>query len=196
MDGIAIGCLAGWLSERRPAGVVAARIAMPIGTAAVMLIIAFPRTVEQLGLHAAELAVTLLELGMALVLWAMSAGASSSLLSRGTSVLRAIGRCSYEIYLTHMFAVYGFFLAYNASFGKGAVTSVPYAVWYALILVLSVLLGCVVARWYSEPANRALRRWFAARRILIRALGSERGQPSLLQQQQWRAPKSQSHQDK
>jgi peptidoglycan/LPS O-acetylase OafA/YrhL len=160
MDGIALGCIAGWLSERHRLGAVAARIAMLVGAAAVVLVIAFPDTTGRLGLHATELDVTVIELGMALVLLGMAAGTGAVAMSRGTSLLRAAGRCSYEIYLTHMFVVFSFFLAHDAVYGKGKPSPVPYFAWYALILVLSVLFGYAVARWFSEPANRALRRRF------------------------------------
>ena len=80
--------------------------------------------------------------------------------------LRAIGRQSYEIYLTHMFVIFGFFRAFEALFGKRAPYQEIYPVSYVIMLVLSVLLGYGVCRWFSEPANRALRARFSGRNRL------------------------------
>ncbi|MEJ0038159.1 MAG: acyltransferase [Gammaproteobacteria bacterium] len=162
MDGIAMGCFAGWLSERRPLGRSHARLAMAAGVAAVLLVIVFRKTTSALGLAATGTNVTVLELGMALVLLAMGSGVGNDLFARRTSLLRAVGRCSYEIYLTHMFVIFGTFHVFRALFG-GVAPQAVYPVSYALMLVLSVLLGYLVSRWFSEPANRALRAWFGAR---------------------------------
>jgi peptidoglycan/LPS O-acetylase OafA/YrhL len=162
MDGIALGCLAGWLSERKPLAPVNGRIAMAVGAAAALFVIVFRKTVFEMGFVATGTYVTVLEAGMALVLLAMGSGTANEFLARGTSLLRAIGRCSYEIYLTHMFVVFGSFGAFRAIFGNAAPQAI-YPVSYAVMLVLSVLLGHVVSRWFSEPVNRALRAWFAAR---------------------------------
>ena len=50
----------------------------------------------------------------------------------------------------------------TALFGRAAPQAV-YPVSYVIMLVLSVLFGHLVSRWYSEPANRALRAWFGGR---------------------------------
>jgi peptidoglycan/LPS O-acetylase OafA/YrhL len=166
MGGIALGCIAGWLSERRPPARFWARVAMCIGVAAVLLIIVFRKTTVALGLAATGTHVTVLEIGMALVLLAMASGVGDRFFSRGTALLQTIGRCSYEIYLTHMFVIFGFFRAFAALFGKQAPYQEIYPVSYAIMLVLSVLLGYAVCRWFSEPANRALRARFGARKRL------------------------------
>ncbi len=163
MDGIALGCIVGWLSERRPLDRSRARIAMAAGVAAVLLIVVFRNTTSALGLVATGTNVTLLELGMALVLLAMGSGVGNAVLARGTSLLRSVGRCSYEVYLTHMFVIFGLFIAFRALFGTQAPHAAIYPATYALMLILSVLLGHVVSRWFSDPANRALRAWFGAR---------------------------------
>lgn len=70
--------------------------------------------------------------------------------------LRALGRLSYEIYLTHMFVVFAVVGAYRANGGdvRGG------AWWYLLAVPACWLLGAAVARLYSEPVDRALRRWW------------------------------------
>jgi peptidoglycan/LPS O-acetylase OafA/YrhL len=70
-------------------------------------------------------------------------------------LLRA-GQRSYEIYLTHMFIVVALAAAFAAT--GHAMWAVP--VFFVVALACSVVLGEVVARWYSEPMNRRLRgRW-------------------------------------
>jgi peptidoglycan/LPS O-acetylase OafA/YrhL len=109
-----------------------------------------------------------LEIGMALVLLAMASGVGNAVFSRGTALLQAIGRCSYEIYITHMFVIFSSFAVLPAIFGKQAPLWF-YPLAYVFMLVGSVLLGHVVSRWFSEPANLALRAWFATRsRVAIR----------------------------
>ena len=70
-----------------------------------------------------------------------------------TPVLR-LGQRSYEVYLTHMFVVLGLFGVF-VRLGKPLV-GVP-GLFLAVILI-SGLLGELVARFYSEPMNRLLRR--------------------------------------
>jgi peptidoglycan/LPS O-acetylase OafA/YrhL len=64
-----------------------------------------------------------------------------------------MGRASYEIYLTHMFVVF-------ALVGVARMTGTDTVwgwVWYLPALGLCWLLGGLVSRYVSEPANRALR---------------------------------------
>lgn len=158
-DCLAMGCIVGWISERRPLDRRAARIAMTVGVAAVLLILGFRQTATAWGLVATGTNITVLGMGMALVLLAMASRVGSDFFSRRLSWLRAVGRCSYEVYLTHMFVVYGFFLAFMGYFGKAVPHAWIYPASYVVMLVLSVLLGHVVSRGFSEPANRRLRTW-------------------------------------
>jgi peptidoglycan/LPS O-acetylase OafA/YrhL len=63
------------------------------------------------------------------------------------------GQRSYEVYLTHMFLMVGGFALF-ASVGK-PMAGVP--VLFVLVIAAAVLLGELVARFYSEPMNRWLR---------------------------------------
>jgi peptidoglycan/LPS O-acetylase OafA/YrhL len=66
------------------------------------------------------------------------------------------GQRSYEIYLTHMFVVVALAAAFAAT--GHAMWAVP--VFFIAVIVISGLLGELVGRFYSEPANRRLRaRW-------------------------------------
>ncbi len=84
---------------------------------------------------------------------------------RGFGWLGAMGRASYEIYLTHMFVVFtlvavAHFSATDKAWGW---------IWYPPAVLLSWALGWLVARGFSEPANRWLRNRMSARRATVRA---------------------------
>jgi len=67
-----------------------------------------------------------------------------------------IGQDSYEVYLTHMFVVFGFFTLF-LKLGK-PMPLVPAL--FITVIVIAALFGELVARFYSEPMNRLLReRW-------------------------------------
>ncbi len=105
----------------------------------VMLVLTLSTTMLVLGLHARAAAEPMPPSG-----WC------------GTGWLRACGRHSYEIYLTHMFVVYGAVGMYHA---VGSPLPTGY-LWYPPILLLAGLLGAAVARWISQPCESGLRdRW-------------------------------------
>lgn len=68
----------------------------------------------------------------------------------------ALGRRSYEIYLTHMFVVLALFQLYLSA---GQPPASMLLLFIGCILV-SAILGELVARFFSEPMNRLLRRRF------------------------------------
>ena len=89
--------------------------------------------------------------------WRERLGASRPL--RGFGWLRSFGQLSYEIYLTHMFVVFGAVRLWRA-WGSDK----PHGwIWYAPVVAACWLLGWMVARWFSNPADRALRE-----RLLVR----------------------------
>jgi peptidoglycan/LPS O-acetylase OafA/YrhL len=152
-DGIAFGCLAALIHARLAPPLRWLVAAFACGVGAMLLIVVFRQTASVLGLISTGLYITVLELGAALVLLAFAGGLFAKASWRGTRAIRAIGRQSYEIYLTHMFVVFATVALFNAI---GA--SLAYVgVWYVGALIASALLGAAVARWYSEPANEALR---------------------------------------
>ena len=77
----------------------------------------------------------------------------------------AIGRHSYEIYLTHMFVVFAAFDLFLKA-GK-PLLAVP--LFFLAVILVGSMLGGVVARLYSEPLNRVLRHRFGRQ---SRPLGS------------------------
>jgi len=158
MDGIALGCIAGWISIRVRLSPSAARAALIVGTVAVCLITVFRTQTFDLGLTRVGLNVTVLEIGVALVLIAFARGVGGAFFSRNLHLLRGVGRCSYEIYLTHMFVVLGLMHPIRSLFGVRDLHPAVYFVSYLAMLMLSVVLGYVTARWFSEPMNRILRK--------------------------------------
>jgi peptidoglycan/LPS O-acetylase OafA/YrhL len=83
--------------------------------------------------------------------WRERMGASRPL--RGFGWLRSFGRLSYEIYLTHMFVVFGavqVFKAWGSDKQHGWM-------WYLPVVALCWLLGWLVGNYFSTPCDRALR---------------------------------------
>jgi peptidoglycan/LPS O-acetylase OafA/YrhL len=174
MDGIAFGCLA---------AIVAARIRLNkktnlaftiAGAFLCLLITVFRGIAVKFAFYKAGLDVTILEIGSALLLVALqqnSEGHTESkpisnksapelslrrigdALYRSTAFLRWFGRNSYEVYLTHMFAIWpmvGLFFYFHQS-----IHLAPF--WFLGMLALTGGLGYLVARFYSEPLNHQLR---------------------------------------
>jgi peptidoglycan/LPS O-acetylase OafA/YrhL len=154
MDGIAFGCLAALVHARCTPTPRMLRIAFVAGVAAMLLIVVFRGTAEAIGLVKTGLYVSVLELGTALVLLAIAGGIFDRFRVHALGLLGFVGRCSYEIYLTHMFVVFATVAAFRAADANLAFVGL----WYAGALAASVALGALVATLYSEPANRWLRR--------------------------------------
>jgi peptidoglycan/LPS O-acetylase OafA/YrhL len=74
---------------------------------------------------------------------------------RWTKTLQSFGRLSYEIYLTHMFAVWPVVYAFRAT-GKNLGWGF---VWYIPALFFSWALGWIVAKYISIPADKKVRNW-------------------------------------
>jgi peptidoglycan/LPS O-acetylase OafA/YrhL len=156
-DGLAYGCLAAWISTRVRFSRTALRTLLGVGLAAVVLIGVFRKLTFALGLTKVGLNASVLEFGVALMLMAFAGGVGNSALSWGTGWLRQIGQCSYEIYLTHMFAVMTLLRVFEWWFVPVPASPIVYLVALAVMLGVSVLLGFIVARLFSEPVNAALR---------------------------------------
>jgi peptidoglycan/LPS O-acetylase OafA/YrhL len=158
MDGIAWGCLAALLSARLQLGQRVLRLLLALGSAAIALVVVFRNLALNRLLQGVGLEISVLELGVALLLIALAQGVGRTLLARGTGWLRLVGRCSYEIYLTHMLVILGLMPLIVA---RQPPTSWLLA-WYLLLLTASIALGWIVHAVYSEPLNRALRSRYPA----------------------------------
>jgi peptidoglycan/LPS O-acetylase OafA/YrhL len=151
MDAIAMGCLTamGFARLRLSRGML--RALCGVGLALMVFRLCFWREVARLGLERLGLGMTLLAVGTCLVIAA--AAQTEWTAPRWLRPLLAYGRRSYEVYLTHMFVVFagfGLFLKLG-----GPLRLVP--VLFVGVIVLAGVLGEVVGRFFSEPANRWLR---------------------------------------
>jgi peptidoglycan/LPS O-acetylase OafA/YrhL len=174
MDGIAFGCLAAMVAARIRLNKKINLAFTITGAFLCLLITVFRGIAVKFAFYKAGLDVTVLEIGSALLLIALrqnSEGHAGSkpisnksaralslrrigeTLYRSTSFLRWFGRNSYEVYLTHMFAIWpmvGLFFYFHQSIHMAPL-------WFLAMLALAGGLGYLVARFYSEPLNDRLR---------------------------------------
>ncbi|MGB8324337.1 MAG: acyltransferase [Candidatus Acidiferrum sp.] len=157
MDCIAIGCVTAMLARMSWAQCIPVWCLASIG-GALILVVWFRSIAHRLGLLASGLEVTVLGIGVALVILAMSWSSRSGTAGRfiagpATSIFRWYGRNSYEIYLTHMFVVLVVTQIFETT--HASVRLIPLL--FASNLIFAGVLGYAVARWFSEPMNRKLR---------------------------------------
>ena len=163
MDGIAIGCLAALYAARPAARGRPARKLLLVGATLFVLVFFLRKATGMLGLTALGLNVTALEIGVACLLIGWTRNPRPTRPNPLLAALRWAGQNSYEIYLTHMFPV--LLLAAASCRNSGGIVST----WWragaltaasVLAILLSAMLGGLVARYYSTP----LRRWIAGAR--------------------------------
>ena len=154
MDAIAMGCLTAMVVSGRRFSRGLLGICLGCGAALVVLCVCFEAQIERFGLERAGLDMTLVALGACLVI--VFSAQSGWRAPRVLGPLLGYGRRSYEIYLTHMFVVFACFDLFVRA-GKQIGLVLPL---FAGVMVAAGVLGEVVARFYSEPANRWLREWF------------------------------------
>src|ERR1051325_11474786 len=154
MDAIALGCLTALFVARFRCSRRVLWTFGIVGAGLVTFILGFSLIAYKWGLGRYGLEMTLLAIGacMCIVVFAQTNWRAPRVL---WPLLRT-GQYSYEIYLTHMFEVYGLF-AMCLNLGK-QMRFVP-PLFIAIVLV-SVVLGAIVAELYSEPMNRLLRKRF------------------------------------
>ena len=158
MDGIALGCLAAIFAKKlklSSSGSLAFRI---VGASLCLLSVAFRSLVFRTGLYQFGLDVSLLEAGAALLVITLQQQSESRPAAGhwSTALVRWFGRNSYEVYLTHMFVVWPFVaIFYYLHQPLGAAP-----LWFLVIAFVAGVLGNIVARFYSEPLNKALRTKF------------------------------------
>lgn len=157
MAAIATGILAALLASRRPKPWLSsgARIAGAVGLLVVWL--AGKELWSAIG-NGYMLVLTLSAASLILGLhWHHAAARRAPM--RGFGWLRSFGRLSYEIYLTHMFVVFGIVGLFQAIDGEMRTGFW----WYLPAALLCWLLGALVARYFSDPCERAIRRrWLSA----------------------------------
>jgi len=154
MDAIALGCLTALLVARRP---LARPALLAMGGAGIALLIfnlcfSIPAYNWELGRYGLNM--TFLALATCMVIAA--AAQTKWRCPRLFAPILLLGHRSYEVYLTHMFVVFGFFHLFLLA-GK-PMRAVP--ILFLTVIVFAGVLGEFVARFYSEPLNRRLRkRW-------------------------------------
>ncbi|RRA50136.1 acyltransferase [Acidipila sp. EB88] len=152
MDGIALGCLTAMFLANKHLSRPWIYVCGAIGAAVLVFNLGFSVEALKLGLGRSGLDFTMLGGGVALVIAA--ATQSGWRAPRVLAPLLLVGQRSYEIYLTHMFAVVALFAVFVAV-GK-PMAGVP--VLFVAVLVTAAVLGWGVAILYAEPMNRAIRR--------------------------------------
>jgi peptidoglycan/LPS O-acetylase OafA/YrhL len=154
MDAIALGCLTALFVARCRLARTSLWTIGVLGTGFLVFSLGFSIQAYTWGLGGNGLNMTILAVGSCMVIAAAAQTKWQS--PRIFSPLLKLGRRSYEVYLTHMFVVFGLFDVFVRA-GK-PMKAVP-ALFIAVIL-FSGLVGELVARFYSEPMNRLLRkRW-------------------------------------
>jgi peptidoglycan/LPS O-acetylase OafA/YrhL len=154
MDAIALGCLTALFVARGPLARRTHFVFLGLGSALLVFCLGFEPQMSALGLEKSGLGMTILAIGACMII-AVSAQ-SGWQTARIFHPFLAFGRRSYEIYLTHMFVVFALFDLF-VKFGKPMVL-VP--ILFLVAIAVSRVLGELVARFYSEPANRWLRSRF------------------------------------
>jgi peptidoglycan/LPS O-acetylase OafA/YrhL len=152
MDAIALGCLTALAVARLEVPKNVVRMIGAVGAALLALSLSFTRqpAFEMLADAGLDMTVVALATCMIIAAAAQTGWRCSSLLAP----FIALGRCSYEIYLTHMFVVlvgYRVFVSLGKPMG-----AVPLL--FTAVIVGAGFLGALAAKIYSEPVNRWLRR--------------------------------------
>jgi peptidoglycan/LPS O-acetylase OafA/YrhL len=157
MEGIALGCLTALIVSRT-------RFSRPVlwvlgtgGAAVVLFSLVFSWQAYRGWLGRTGLNMTILGIGTCMFIAATAQTQWRS--PRVLTPLLRIGQYSYEIYLTHMFVVFGFFGLF-LDIGK-PMRLVP--VLFIVTILISGVLGAAVAGFYSEPMNRFLRNYSRSR---------------------------------
>ncbi len=158
LDAISLGCVAALVAKRIEIRKLYLTAIALFGWFLFLVMMIFKFWIYSIGLMNMGLDVTLLTIGTALILiWMQKrfvSGRQSP--SRFTGLLRFLGRNSYEVYLTHVFIVLLFVKGYNAMKLSGE--------WewllYITVVIISGILGLMVARYFSNPLNILLRERF------------------------------------
>jgi peptidoglycan/LPS O-acetylase OafA/YrhL len=166
MDCIAFGCLAAMVSEKVRLSRKMILFLGYSGALLCLLVTVFRGTAASLGLYKSGLHLTTLEIGTALLVIALQQNFEShapakskaaQALFHSMAFLRWFGRNSYEVYLTHMLAVWPMVILFFHF--KQSINTAP--LWFLATTALAGALGYVVARFYSKPFNHWLRQRFS-----------------------------------
>ena len=152
MDAIALGCLTAILLANRRLSRTAVLALGSIGFGLLVFSLCFSIRAYIWGMGRNGTNMTVLALGTCCVIAAASQSRWQA--PRVLSPLLILGQRSYEIYLTHMFAVMALFALFLRAGGQ--VKLVPWL--FLASIVTAGSFGWLVARLYAEPMNRWIRR--------------------------------------
>jgi len=165
MDAIALGCLTAIAISRITIARRVIWVLSGLGTALGLFILGFSNQAQAWGLGRSGFDMTILALGSCMVIAAAAHTRWQS--PRVIFPLITLGQRSYEVYLTHMFVVFALFgLFKSAGLSLAAVPAL-----FISVILISGLLGELVARFYSEPMNRLIRQSGMARLGSVLASG-------------------------
>ena len=151
MDAIALGCLTAILLAGKQLSRSSIYLFTTFGAVLTTFCLAFSLQAYRWNLGKTGLYFTLLALGVCALITAASQSGWQS--PRAMTPLLILGQRSYEIYLTHIFAVVAFFALFT-HFGQ-PLKAVP-CLFLAVVLTAG-LLGWAVSVLYAEPMNRLIR---------------------------------------
>ena len=157
MDSIAIGCLFALISHKKTFSKYLISSFSITGLVIVIFVLMVKRDPAFDAFKEIYLFKTLLSFAVGLLLLSAVRQQLQPLIRKLLAPLIIYGRCSYEIYLTHVFVV----LSAVSLYRKNNVDINDSFIWLAGVIVISGLLGYVVARFFSEPMNGLIRRKFA-----------------------------------
>jgi peptidoglycan/LPS O-acetylase OafA/YrhL len=152
MDAIALGCLTAIVMSRTQLSRPVLWILGALGTVLLIFILGFSILADTWGLGRSGLDMTILGIGSCMIIAAVAQSRWTS--PRAIFPLVKLGQRSYEVYLTHMFVVFALFELFQAA--GNPLLAVP--ILFIAVIIISSLLGELVARFYSEPMNRLLRK--------------------------------------
>ncbi len=152
MDAIALGCLTALFVARHRLSRTALWVVGSLGVALLVFSLGFSIRAYLWGLGRNGLNMTILAIGACMII-AVTAQTQWQA-PRNLKPLLKLGQRSYEVYLTHVFIVLGFFSLFVAA--NKPMKAVPLL--FIVVIVFAGVLGEFVARGYSEPMNRWLRR--------------------------------------
>jgi len=175
MDAIALGCLTALLVRRVHFSRTALRVLAAAGATLIVLILVGLRLTDVPVIGRSGLDMTIIALGTCMVIIA-----AAQTQWKGPRILAPffrLGRCSYEVYLTHMFVVFALFAIF-VKYGS-RIWSVPLL--FVATVVVAAAAGDIIARFFSEPVNRMLReRWGDGRRQMGSVTDSRAGSAGTL----------------
>jgi peptidoglycan/LPS O-acetylase OafA/YrhL len=152
MDAIALGSLTALFVARRHLSRNILWTVSSLGAALLVFSLGFSIRASIWGLGRNGLNMTILAVGTCMVITAVAQTQWQA--PRVLKPLLKLGQRSYEVYLTHVFVVLGLFNIFVAA--NKPMKAVP--VLFVAVILFAGMLGEFVARGYSEPMNRWLRK--------------------------------------